>query len=140
MAKKEFSCDLKEVIEVLEEKDGSNWVTALIKVSWNGGDPRLELRSLDLSTVDSDKIRFGNGIKLSDDLLTRLIYKVIKMGYGDEKKIKKLLKKRNESIFGEYDDDIDIEEYTDDNGNINFNFDLDNNDKKMKTIKVRKLK
>lgn len=97
MAKKEFKYDIVEIVEVLEEKN--NWAKVLMRVSWNDGPVVYDIRSLDMSTIDSDNIRMGKGISLSDESLDILINKLIEEGYGDAKEINKILKNRN-SIFG----------------------------------------
>lgn len=127
----DLKMEIDEIIEVLEESEGSNWAKVLMKVSWNDGPVGLEIRSLDLSTIESDKPRISKGIRLSDEALTTLLYKLIEMGLGKKKHIKQLLKDRDCSIFGEEDEK---EEYDDLSEDDIFG------EEKIRKVKIRRIK
>ena len=127
----DLKMEIHEIIEVLEESEGSNWAKVLMKVSWNDGPVGLEIRSLDLSTIESDKPRISKGIRLSDEALTTLLYKLIEMGLGKKKHIKQLLKDRDCSIFGEEDEK---EEYDDLSEDDIFG------EEKIRKVKIRRIK
>ena len=127
----DLKMEIDEIIEVLEESEGSNWAKVLMKVSWNDGPVGLEIRSLDLSTIESDKPRISKGIRLSDEALTTLLYKLIEMGLGKKKHIKQLLKDRDCSIFGEEDEK---EEYDDLSEDDIFG------EEKIRKVKIKRIK
>lgn len=95
--KKEFEYEIIEIVEVLSEKN--NWAKVLMRVSWNGGPVVYDIRSIDMRTINSDKIRMGHGVSLDDTSLNILINKLLEEGFGDIKDINKILKARNK-IFG----------------------------------------
>ena len=130
----DLKMEIHEIIEVFEESEGSNWAKVLMKVSWNDGPVGLEIRSLDLSTIESDKPRISKGIRLSDEALTTLLYKLIEMGLGKKKHIKQLLKDRDSSIFGEEDE---IEE---DDENYLSEDDIFGSEEKIRKVKIRRIK
>lgn len=125
----DIKCEIHEIVEVLEENEGNNWATVLARVSWNDGPVRLEIRCTDLSKIDSDKKMVKKVGSLSDEGYTKLLYKLIEMGYGDKKKIKNLLKERESSIFGDEDEGYEIEDF-------DLNFDEDD----VRKIKVRRIR
>ena len=127
----DLKMEIDEIIEVLEESEGSNWAKVLMKVSWNDGPVGLEIRSLDLSTIESDKPRISKGIRLSDEALTTLLYKLIEMGLGKKKHIKQLLKDRDCSIFGEEDEKEEYDDLSED--------DIFGKEK-IRKVKIRRIK
>lgn len=130
----DLKMDIEEIVEILEESEGSNWAKTLMKVSWNDGPVGLEIRPVDLSTVDSGKPRVGKGARLSEEGFVVLLYKLIEMGFGDKHEIKKLLKERENSIFGDDSNaDDDNEEYYDED-------DIFGHDDYIRKIKIRKIK
>ena len=127
----DLKMEIDEIIEVLEESEGSNWAKVLMKVSWNDGPVGLEIRSLDLSTIESDKPRISKGIRLSDEALTTLLYKLIEMGLGKKKHIKQLLKDRDCSIFGEENEKDEYDDLSED--------DIFG-EEKIRKVKIRRIK
>lgn len=125
----DIKCEIHEIVEVLEENEGNNWATVLARVSWNDGPVRLEIRCTDLSKIDSDKKMVKKVSSLSDEGYTKLLYKLIEIGYGDKKKIKNLLKERESSIFGDEDEEYEMED-----------FDLNFDEEDVKRIKVRRIR
>ena len=125
----DIKCEIHEIVEVLEENEGNNWATVLARVSWNDGPVRLEIRCTDLSKIDSDKKMVKKVGSLSDEGYTKLLYKLIEIGYGDKKKIKNLLKERESSIFGDEDEEYEMED-----------FDLNFDEEDVKRIKVRRIR
>ena len=125
----DIKCEIHEIVEVLEENEGNNWATILARVSWNDGPVRLEIRCTDLSKIDSDKKMVKKVGSLSDEGYTKLLYKLIEIGYGDKKKIKNLLKERESSIFGDEDEEYEMED-----------FDLNFDEEDVRKIKVRRIR
>ena len=125
----DIKCEIHEIVEVLEENEGNNWATVLARVSWNDGPVRLEMRTTDLSKLESDKKIVKKIGYLSDEGYTKLLYKLIEIGYGDKKKIKNLLKERESSIFGDEDEEYEMED-----------FDLNFDEEDVRKIKVRRIR
>lgn len=82
MAKKEFEYEIIEVIDVLEES--GNWAKVLMKVSWDNKPPVLDIRNVDMTTIGSDKVKFGKGISLSDDAIMILAKNLLELGCIDQ--------------------------------------------------------
>ena len=59
---KEFSYEIIEEIGQVGEPTASGWSTRLNLISWNGGKPKLDIRSW-----NEDMTRMGKGISLSED-------------------------------------------------------------------------
>lgn len=59
---KEFSYEIIEEIGQVGESTASGWSTRLNLISWNGGKPKLDIRSW-----NEDMTRMGKGISLSED-------------------------------------------------------------------------
>lgn len=59
---KEFSYEIIEEIGQVGESTASGWSTRLNLISWNGGKPKLDIRSW-----NEDMSRMGKGISLSED-------------------------------------------------------------------------
>ena len=96
MGKKDFTYELINVVDVLEET--GNWAKVLIQVSWNGKPPTYDIRNIDMSTISSDKIVIGKGISISDNGIERLVDALIDSGFYSNKKLREKLEER-ESIF-----------------------------------------
>lgn len=80
-SKGEFKYELIEIIDVLEES--GNWAKVLMKVSWNGNPPTLDIRNVDMRTIHDEKVKFGSGITLSDDACIRLAKNLMELGCLD---------------------------------------------------------
>lgn len=99
MAKKEFTYDIVEIVHVFPHDPDAKWGKVLIRVSWNDAPVVYDIRSCVLASVDFDepnKLVFQKGVSLDDDALDDLIEVLISEGFGNPKRIKKLLNKRNE--------------------------------------------
>lgn len=59
---KDFSYEIIEEIGQVGESTASGWSTRLNLISWNGGKPKLDIRSW-----NEDMSRMGKGISLSED-------------------------------------------------------------------------
>ena len=64
---KEFSYEVVEEIATIGEPTPSGWSTQLNLVSWNGKEPKLDIRSW-----NEDHSRMGKGISLSMEEATQL--------------------------------------------------------------------
>lgn len=65
--KSEVTCDIKEVLGYINKKQNK----VLVKVSWNGGPYRTEVRMCWLD--DAGGLHLGKGIALEDDEIDELI-------------------------------------------------------------------
>lgn len=95
---KEFTFEILDVIEILEESEKSDWGKALIKVSYNDNTPTLDIRNINLSTLESDKPLIGKGITLTDEGLIRLAKALMEQGYLEESDAEEYFNNRD-SIF-----------------------------------------
>lgn len=59
---KDFSYEIIEEIGQVGESTASGWSTRLNLISWNGGKPKLDIRSW-----NEDMTSMGKGISLSED-------------------------------------------------------------------------
>lgn len=98
MAKKEFQYEIIEIIDVLEESPKGNWAKVLMKVSWNDQVPVLDIRNIDMSTIDDEQVKFGKGISLSDKGVERLAKNLLELGYIDEDEVEEYFE-NEDSIF-----------------------------------------
>ena len=64
---KEFSYEVVEEIATIGEPTPSGWTTQLNLVSWNGNEPKLDIRPW-----NEDRSRMGKGISLSKEDATEL--------------------------------------------------------------------
>ena len=64
---KEFSYEVVEEIATIGEPTPSGWTTQLNLVSWNGNEPKLDIRPW-----NEDSSRMGKGISLSKEDATEL--------------------------------------------------------------------
>lgn len=64
---KEFSYEVVEEIATIGEPTPSGWTTQLNLVSWNGKEPKLDIRPW-----NEDRSRMGKGISLSREDATEL--------------------------------------------------------------------
>ena len=93
-----------EIIDVLEES--GNWSKCLIKVSWFGGAPQLDIRNIKMDTLNDDEPVIGKGIALNDSGIKRLANKLLELGYIDIDTIDKC-KQDTLDLFNMFPDDID---------------------------------
>ena len=64
----DFSYEVTEEIGVIGNPTPSGWATQLNLVSWNGKEPKLDIRSW-----NEDRSRMGKGISLSMEDATELV-------------------------------------------------------------------
>ena len=95
---KEFTFEILDVIEILEESEKSDWGKALLKVSYNNNTPTLDIRNINLATLESDRPIIGKGITLSDEGLIRLSKALMEQGYLEESDAEEYFNNRD-SIF-----------------------------------------
>lgn len=98
-----------EVIDVLEES--GNWSKCLIKVSWFGGPPQLDIRNIKMDTINDDEPVIGKGIALTDSGVKRLANKLVELGYVDIDTINEC-RQDTIDLFNMFSDDNDDEERT----------------------------
>lgn len=100
MSKKKFDYEIINIIGILEENENSNWCRVLMKVSWDGNPPVLDIRKVDMSTYDEETghIKMGNGISLSDEGLLELASLLLQNGYLNKDECEEYFDKED-SIF-----------------------------------------
>ena len=81
---KEFKCDIIEIIDVLSESEKNNWSKVLMKVSYNDNAPVLDIRNIDMESINSNKIIMGKGVTLTDEEAEKLTNALMNEGYLDE--------------------------------------------------------
>ena len=64
--KEEFSYEIVQKIGVISENP-SGWTTELNKISWNGGEPKYDIRDW-----SPDHEKMGKGISLSKEKIEKL--------------------------------------------------------------------
>lgn len=106
---KEFTMDIMEGFDYIIEESGNSSLN-LRKVSWNGREPKLDLRKW---SYQDGKERAMRGVTLSDDGADELSAVLIEQGYGNTKRIAKAISKRDEyaEVIKHLDD---VEEEIDD--------------------------
>ena len=88
--------DLKEEIVILSESDKSDWLTGLIRVSWSGAEPKIEIRKYNKTLLKENSPRgWGKGIALTPAELDVLTEELVRLGYGSNKEIKVAFKERS---------------------------------------------
>ena len=94
---KEFTFDIISKISDLEVAD-SGWGKALIKVSWNGDVPTIDIRNMNINAYNKDGFvgRIGKGISLSDAAAEVLVEALILEGYLDDDQILEAIRKRSD--------------------------------------------
>lgn len=99
MAKKEFKYEIEEILGTLSERESNDWAKVVSKISWNDNMPQIDIRNMNLSTIDSgDKVLFGKGITLNDIEVEELLRILLKEGYLDDYEVNRILVERN-NIF-----------------------------------------
>lgn len=74
---KQFSWEIMEFIGNISEPD-TNWIKQLNVVSWNGAEPKYDIRPW-----NDDKSKMGKGISLTKDELKKL-YELLSKVLADE--------------------------------------------------------
>jgi len=92
---KEFTMDIQEGFDFIIEEAGNSSLN-LRKVSWNGREPKLDLRKWN---YQDGQERAMKGVTLSDDGADELSAVLVEQGYGNTKRIIKAVSQRDE-----YDD------------------------------------
>lgn len=106
---KEFTMEIQEGFDFIIEESGNSSLN-LRKVSWNGREPKLDLRKWN---YQDGKERAMKGVTMSDEGADELVGVLIEQGYGDTKRIAKAISKRDE--YSEVMEHLnDIEEVIDD--------------------------
>jgi hypothetical protein len=113
---KEFTMDIQEGFDFIIEEGGNTSIN-LRKVSWNGREPKLDLRKW--SYQDGTE-RAMKGVTLSDDGADELTGVLVEQGYGNTERIIKAISKRdgynfiaNNFDFPDDNNEIDDGEYYD---------------------------
>jgi hypothetical protein len=88
--------EIKEEYAILSESPSSDWTTELCRISWKGKESKVEIRKLNKKD-ESGEIIFGKGIALTTDELNILTEELIKLGYGNRRAIKNILKEESVS-------------------------------------------
>lgn len=109
--KKEFSCEIQEGFDFIIE-EGANTSTNLRKVSWNGREPKLDLRKWSYSDGQEKALR---GATLTEDGGNELACVLVECGYGDTNRLLASLSKRKDfngiaNISNNTEDEDDTEE------------------------------
>ena len=94
-----FNFDVVNDIGTLSESKKNNWGLYLMEISWNGREPKKEIRKM-------DKIEnvIGKGIGLTDEELENLTNILVSQGYGSSD----VLKKRTDKEINLFDYEGDV--------------------------------
>ena len=100
MSKKDKKLEYRliEVVEVLSESDKSSWAKVLAKISWNNKPATMDIRTINMDTIDDEDVSFGKGISLDDESMQRLAKKLLELGYLDIDELEEYIEEQN-SIF-----------------------------------------
>ena len=90
--KKDFVYEIEEGFDYIIE-EGQNTSINLRKISWNGRDPKLDLRKWSYSDGEE---RMLKGISFSNEGANELTAVLVERGYGDTKRIIKALSTRSD--------------------------------------------
>ena len=82
--------EIVEAYEVLEE--AGNQTIEINKIAWNGRPPKIDIRRWDHGKEDGPVPL--KGVTLSDEACERLAIKLLELGYGDLKEIKRVFDER----------------------------------------------
>lgn len=93
----DLNFEILEELGCVEESLKSDWGIFVNRVSWNGKEPKIDIRKI--NPVNN---RISKGISLKDSAVENLTNILIKHGFGDVNIIKDELNKRD-SIF-QYND------------------------------------
>lgn len=111
MSNKEFTMEIEDGFDFIIEESGNSSLN-LRKISWNGREPKLDLRKWNYSEGHEIAMK---GVTLSDDGADELTGVLVEQGYGDTRRILKALKNR-----ADYEESISNIDKTDD---INSSYD-----------------
>lgn len=111
MSNKEFTMEIEDGFDFIIEESGNSSLN-LRKISWNGREPKLDLRKWNYSEGHEIAMK---GVTLSDDGADELTGVLVEYGYGDTRRILKALKNR-----ADYEESISNIDKTDD---INSSYD-----------------
>jgi hypothetical protein len=113
---KEVTMDIQKDFDFIIEEGGNSSLN-LRKISWNGRDPKLDLRKW---SYQDGQERAMKGVTMSDDGANELAGVLVEQGYGNTKRIIKAVREREEysdviKHFNDTEEDIDdgSEEYYD---------------------------
>lgn len=84
-----FSYEVIETLGNISNEDKYGWYTALRRVSWNGGAPKLDIRSW--NSDENAKIVMKKGVTLTDDMADALAEVLVASGYGRKEVLQELL-------------------------------------------------
>jgi hypothetical protein len=87
---KEFTMEIMDNFDFILE-EGQNTSINLRKISWNGRDPKLDIRKWNYSDGKESAMK---GVGLTDEGANELTAILIENGYGDTARILKALKQR----------------------------------------------
>lgn len=111
---KDFSYEIIPDFDFVIE-EGQNNSTNLRKISWNGREPKLDIRKWAYNDGEERMLR---GCTLTEEGGHELACILVENGYGDTNRLLKALSKRNDynsEIVNESDDQDDEEDYYDPN-------------------------
>lgn len=111
----EVMCEIVDGFDFILE-EGQNTSTNLRKVSWNGRDPKTDIRKWSYQDGTERAMR---GITLSDEGTNELASVLVEQGYGDINRIINAIKAR-ESYDGSLDDINIAEEESYDDGSEDY--------------------
>lgn len=111
MSNKEFTMEIEDGFDFIIEESGNSSLN-LRKISWNGREPKLDLRKWNYNEGHEIAMK---GVTLSDDGADELTGVLVEHGYGDTRRILKALKIRTD-----YEEAISNIDKTDD---INSSYD-----------------
>ena len=86
----DFKYEVKDIDEIVDEK--GNTIIKLSKISWNGRDPKLELRKWRI-TEDGERADKGFAF-LTNEGPNELTHALVRLGYGDTRTLVDLLMER----------------------------------------------
>ena len=89
---KEFTMEIQEGFDFIIEESGNSSIN-LRKISWNGREPKLDLRKWN---YQDGKERAMKGITLSDEGADELAGVLIEQGYGNTRRIVKAISNRDD--------------------------------------------
>ena len=83
--KKEFKYDINEEFGTEIISEGGNSFLAMRKISWNGGNEKLDIRKYLINSEGNEIM--GKGVSITDEDANTLVNLLIDKGYGNPKTI-----------------------------------------------------
>jgi hypothetical protein len=83
-------CEIIESYDVLEEQ--GNQTVEINKVAWNSRPPKIDIRRWDHGKEDGPVAL--KGVTLTDEACERLAIKLLELGYGDLREVKRVFDER----------------------------------------------